>query len=381
MADERVTSDPLLEELRIIAARHDARVGVTDCAPFSAVREHIEERVASGASGSLGFTFGDPDRATTPERSFPWATSIVVVAVPYLRDGDGGTAPRSVARFADGDRYSGVRSLLGEIAEVLGGRGWRTEEVFDDDRLVDRAAAVRAGVAWWGKSSMALTPGLGPWFLIGSVVTDAPLQPTPTTERSCGTCVACIPACPTDAIVAPGVIDARRCLAAVFQSRGAIDPDLREAAGIRVYGCDACLTACPPGDRELGRHREGAPPSAREILAFPDDELDAMTSHWYVPGRAMRFVRRNALVALGNEQDVANTGLLAGYLGHPDALLRQHAAWALRRAPSVVAEAVLREALSVERDPEVRDEIEASIGALAGHASPMNSSTLTRPIP
>ncbi len=380
MAVPRVKANhDLFEELRLIAAEQGARLGVTDCGPFDSVREGIVERVTSGASARLGFTFNDPELATSPRRSFPWASAIVVAAVPYLRDGDGRDDSRSVARFADGDRYDGVRHLLGELAAMLTDAGWRAEEIFDDDRLVDRAVAVRAGVAWWGKSSMALTPGLGPWFLIGSVVTDAPLEPTPPMDRSCGTCVACMPACPTDAIVAPGVVDARRCLAAVFQSRGAIDPSLRVAAGPRVYGCDACLTACPPGDRALEALEVGSTPSPLDLLSMSDRDLESLARHWFVPGRSMRFVRRNALVALANEQRPSHAGVLAGYLGHPDALLRCHAAWGLQRVGSEDALTILEVALENEADADVRDEIESSIAALAGHASANMVSTLIEP--
>jgi len=221
-------------------------------------------RIEDGSSANLTFTYKDPRKATEPARSFPWGRSIVVVAMPYLSDGDG-PGTRSVARFADGDRYAVLTSLLEEIADHLEQTGFRTATVVDDDRLVDRAAAVRAGIGWWGKSTMVLTPGIGPWILIGSTVTDAVLPVSEPTRRSCGTCDACIPACPTGAIVAPGVLDARRCLAAIFQSRGDIPIDLRPAAAGRIYGCDDCLTSCPPGSRSLealSPRRNGLTPAA-----------------------------------------------------------------------------------------------------------------------
>ncbi len=337
-------------------------VGVTDLKPFPAERERIVSRVASGLSGGLGFTYSSPDLSTSPASSFPWAASIVVVTVPYLRDGDAASGSRSVARFADGDRYGAVRSALTAIADALGGGGFRAEAVFDDDRLVDRAVAVRAGVAWNGKSTMALTPLHGPWILIGSVVTDAPLDPTPAMVRSCGTCTACMPACPTAAIIAPGVLDASLCLAAVLQRPGSIPADLREAVGPRIYGCDDCLTACPPGDHALLRTRHSERQLApTEILGMSDTEIDARFEHWYVPKRNMRFVRRNALVALGNTGTVTDLGVLAGYLGHPDPLLREHAAWATGTIGGSVATRILTSALARESDPNVAAEITSAL--------------------
>lgn len=364
----------LLSEIRG-AVDSDVRVGVTDCEPFSETAETIRQRVAAGLHGGLGFTYGTPERSTAPLEHFPWGESIVVVAAPYLRDGDGVdlATNRTVARFADGDRYDKVRAALGAIDAVLRASGHRTEQVYDDDRLVDRAVAVRAGVAWNGKSTMALTPGHGPWFLIGSVVTDARIPPTEPMVRQCGTCVACIPACPTDAIIAPGVLDARRCLAAVLQRPGAIPYELREAVGTRIYGCDECLVACPPGDRVLSAvsgSRHG--PSPAEILGLADDELSGFAAHWYVPKRNMRFIRRNALVAIGNVGDRSHVGLLAGYLGHPDQLLRSHAAWALGRILDGDARVVLETALSGEEVDEVRKAITSALASLSDSSPPVS---------
>ena len=340
------------------------RVGITDLAPFPAERDRIAARVADGLSGGLGFTYASPDLSTSPARSFPWAASIVVVAVPYLADGDAAADGRTVARFADGDRYRGVRRALEAIAGTLHGSGFRAEAVFDDDRLVDRAVAVRAGVAWNGKSTMVLTPAHGPWILIGSVLTDASLERTRAMVRTCGTCTACMPACPTGAIVAPGVLDAARCLAAVLQRPGAIPSELRSAVGSRIYGCDDCLTACPPGDHALMRTAHASESlTPLEVLGMSDREIEAKFKHWYVPKRNMRFVRRNALVALGNVGTVADLGVLAGYLGHPDSLLRAHAAWAVGAVGSRAASRVLSAALPREDDPIVVREITSAIAA------------------
>lgn len=328
----------------------NVHIGVTDLAPFDEAERRIEERVTSGLSGGLGFVYRAPKVAAHPITSFPWGRSIVVAAVPYLADGDGPHADddrhesvvRSVARFADGDRYDRVRSALAGIESVLAATGARCEQVYDDDRLIDRAVAVRAGVAWPGKSTMAITPTAGPWFLIGSVVTDLVLEPTEPMSRSCGSCNACMPACPTGAIIAPGVLDARLCLAAVLQRPGSIPSELRSAVGGRVYGCDDCLVACPPGDKVLEALTPRMDqPSPRSILTKTDAELKDLSRHWYVPKRNPRFVRRNALIALGNVGTSCDIGLLAGYLGHPDAMLSEHAAWALESIGGGAAEAIL----------------------------------------
>jgi epoxyqueuosine reductase len=318
----------ILDELRQIAERYAAGLGVTDLAPFPEVAATMQTRIDDGLSANLTFTYKDPQKATEPARSFPWGRSIVVLALPYLRDGDG-PGGRSVARFADGDRYANLSVVLREVADRLEQAGWRTEIVVDSDTLVDRAAAVRAGLVWWGKSTMALTTRSGPWILIGSIVTDADLPIGDRMRRTCGTCDACIPACPTGAIVAPGVLDARLCLAAIFQSRGDIPIRVRRAVGGRIYGCDDCLTSCPPGSRYL----ESMTPkrielTPTEVLEMSDSDLNVMADHWYVPGRKMRFLRRNALVALGNTGGPDGIAVAKGYLDQDDEMLVRHAQWA-----------------------------------------------------
>ena len=361
----------LLASLDGVIDRDRVRLGVAAPQPFPEVHREIERRTVSGERGGLGFVYRDAALATEPTRSFPWASAIVVVAVGYLRDGDGleTEGARSVARFADGDRYEDLERVLGRLTLVIEEAGHRAVPVWDDDRLVDRAVAIRSGIAWWGKSTMAITPGLGPWFLIGSVVTDADMAPTEPMQRTCGTCIACLPACPTGAFVEPGILDARRCLAAILQGRGSIPRTIRPSVGARIYGCDDCLTACPPGHGLLRSMAPGSTMGPRDVLEQSDDVVMAAIEHWYVPGRRSRFVRRNALVALGNTGGNGDLPLLAGYLGHPDELLRSHAAWAVGSIGGPVADAILAAAERTESDPDVLEEIRWAAGSSAAAAS------------
>lgn len=354
----------LVTAFRAIEKRTSSTIGITDLQPFPEVEAAIRGRVSDGLHGGLSFTYAHPEKASRPADSFPWASSIVVVAVPYLREGDGAQHGRTVARFADGDRYEGLKAVLGEVADLLEADGSRTEIVYDDNRLVDRALAVRAGIAWSGKSTMVLTPGAGPWILLGSVVTDASMEVSPPMRRTCGTCDACLPACPTGAIIAPGVLDARLCISAVLQRRGTIDPLLRKAIGGRIYGCDECLTACPPGEPALRKRTPATEMlSPSSVLVADDQELEEAVDHWYVPSRKMRFVRRNALVALGNTGDEASLGLLARYLGHEDSLLAEHAAWAIGNIGGTAGAVICGAALATEKRQAVREELVSAVAA------------------
>ena len=165
----------LAEELSTLAHRNGAAgFGVTGVEVFARERAALRASREAGRSGPLRFTYDDPDLATDVSRSFPWAKSLVVVSYDYLPQADTPSQEGAVVgRFATTNQYEGVRRITGEIAGCLQSRGYRAEILSDDNRLVDRAAAVRAGVGWLGKSTMVLAPGHGPWMLLGTVVTDA----------------------------------------------------------------------------------------------------------------------------------------------------------------------------------------------------------------
>lgn len=369
---QRMT-DRVAQDLRAIAvAKGLSGFGICTAEPFEDVRCSIEARKADGMAGRLTFTFVNPERSTDVRFSFPWAQRLVVGAAAYVAE-SGSPPPRRaregrIARFATRDAYAPLRQALGGIAEHLRAEGHEAEVLVDDNRLVDRAPVVRAGVGWWGKNTMVLAPGVGPWLLLGTVVTDAPLETTEGEFRTCGSCSACLSACPTGALSSPGVLDARRCLAAILQAPGVIPRDLRKPMGDRIYGCDDCSEACPPGRRHLrdaGVSRAGIV-DLPAILRSSDRTILDRYEHFYIPRRQARYLRRNALVAIGNTGDASFVNLLAGYVAHPDWILRLHSAWALGRIGGPFAIAVLRAAQQQEVHGKVQEEIVLSLRDLGG---------------
>jgi epoxyqueuosine reductase len=335
---------------------------VTTAAPFERSRIVIEEHLASGMSGPLHFTYDDPERSTDVTRTFPWARSIVVFAHNYLSTA---TSPSSrgpvVGRFATRDHYGEVRRIADGIRTALIDAGARAEISIDENHLVDRSAAARAGVGWLGKSSMLLAPGQGPWLLLGSVVTDAELEPTAPMRRGCGTCVACIPACPTGAIT-PSGLDARRCISTWLQAPGAIPLWIRPLIERRIYGCDDCLTSCPPGNPALARapaHESAL--SFVDLLGLPDDDLLERFGWFYVPHRDPRFLRRNLLVAAGNSEEAEAVGPILDHFTHRSSLVRGHAYWALARSLGAEAWTTLRRRHAYETVPDARAELEQAL--------------------
>ena len=321
---------PRLTELALGAGI--ARVGFARAEAFTEVGRSLAERKASGLSGQLAFTFRQPEVASVPRTSFPWAETLIVGAWPYrpARARDPEPALGRVAAAARAPGYEPLRQALSLLAAALDREGHRAEVLCDDNRLVDRAAAHRAGIGWWGKNTMIIAPGLGPWFLLGSVLTDAHLEVDEPMKRDCGTCSACLPACPTGALIEPGILDARRCLAAWAQTPGAVPEEFRAAMGNRIYGCDDCLEACPPGSRVESRTEATRYP-LDWILYSSDQSLLAKFGHWFLPDRDPTVIRRNALIASGNSADQTLVASIRPYLTHPHPVLREAAEWAQAR--------------------------------------------------
>jgi epoxyqueuosine reductase len=339
-----VLAPPYVDELCTAGLRAGlTRVGVASAEPFDDVRAVLEERKAAGLHGGMQFTYRNPARSTDPSRAMPGARSIVVGALAYParlqpRPRTARRPVARVARYATDDHYARLRVGLGAIAARLRADGWQARVLADDNALVDRAVAHRAGLGWYGKSANVLLPGVGSLVVLGGVLTDAELpHPAEPMADGCGSCRRCLDHCPTRAIVAPGVVDARRCLAWLVQAEGDIPEELRDALGDRIYGCDDCQEVCPPNRRALltgAGVPGGEAVDLLELLSLDDDELMRRHGRWYVPRRDPRYLRRNALVALGNTGDPGEPAVveaIARYAQGDDPMLRRHASWAARR--------------------------------------------------
>lgn len=316
-------------------------------------RDALLGRRQAGLHDGMSFTYKNPERSTDPDRAVAGARAVFVAARPYLLDQppsdlpDGTPAPITgrVARYAWTDHYGPLRAGLQAVALRLRHDGWRAVAFADDNSMVDREVAYLAGLGWFGKNANLLLPGAGSYFVLGSVVTTAPLPVAAAPiDDGCGSCRRCLDGCPTGAIVQPGVVDAARCLAWLLQKPGIFDRRYRRALGDRMYGCDECQEVCPPTVR-LGQRFQQPTTSGVEpwvdvigLLASTDAQIIDRWGRWYISHRDPRWLRRNALIVLGNvaatgtaaaaDHRVAST--LARYLAHDDPMLRAHAVWAAR---------------------------------------------------
>ena len=361
-------------------------VGIASAEPFLRDEEAAVQRVRDGLMDGLPwYTEERVRKATHPEKLLPGAKSIVSLAMSYFT-GDpmpGQTAPRGkIARYAWGDDYHDVmKKRLRRFVEALpeaAGRPVRTRIFVDDGPMNDRAAAERAGVGWFGKNTNILTPSHGSWVLLGQVITDLDLGPDPPLLKNCGECVRCIDACPTGAIVAPYVIDNRKCISFLtIELRGPIPRELRPLVADWVFGCDICQDVCPVNrDAERGiepafeqRHDFGAP-ALLPLLELDDDAFRERFRNSPVK-RAKRIgLQRNVCVALGNIGDRSAVPSLVRSLTRAEPLVRSHAAWALGRIGGPSAITALEDALGSEVEAEVGEEIESALAEARDPAAP-----------
>jgi len=309
-------------------------VGAARVEPYAETERHIRERRARGLFADMRFTMARPEVSCHPETLLDGARTVVSAALCYWADGEEPPPGHGrLPRYTWWDAYSALRERLEELGLRLGGP-YRV--LVDANQHVDREAAARSGVGFYGKNTMLITRRFGSWVVLGTLVTTAELEATPPLDAGCGSCTLCIDACPTGALDEPGVLDATRCLSYWTQSADPFPEEYRRALGDQVYGCDICQDVCP-WNRGVEKRRAGqAPPAGAEPhvslvdwLQAGDEELGARYDRLFVPRNDPRYLRRNALVALGNAG--GDAALAERYADSEDELLREHAEWALER--------------------------------------------------
>jgi epoxyqueuosine reductase len=312
-------------------------IGAAPAEPYADTERHIAERKADGLFADLKFTMAQPEVSCHPESLLPAARTVISAALCYYAEAPEPTAGEGrLPRYTWTDAYAQLRERLDELGRRLGGE-YRV--LVDANQHVDREAAARSGVGFYGKNTLLITRKHGSWVVLGTLVTTAELEPTPPLGLDCGSCRLCIDACPTNALEEAGVLDVNRCLSYWTQSRHSIPEPVRVALGDRVYGCDICQDVCP-WNRGVEKRRAGVTADTAEPhvslvdwLEAEDAELRARYERLFVPRNDPRFLRRNALVALGNAggPDPETRSVIENYAGTEDELLREHAEWALAR--------------------------------------------------
>ena len=384
-------------DLKTVATDYALELGfdlvrVTSAEEFTEDKAVTLERLRAGLMDGLPwFNEARVQRGTDPDALLSGARSIISLGMNYHQESDDiPTNQRPTGRvavYAWGRDYhkvmkkmmrAYVQSLRLRLGNEFGARWY-----VDDGPMLDRAAAQRAGLGWFGKNTNVLTPSHGSWVFLGQVVTDLALEPDPPLKKTCGSCVRCIDACPTGAIVAPYTIDNTRCISYLtIENRGEIPTELRPQMGDWVFGCDICQEVCPVNRKArpapLGRW-ESSPASPDpslengnaktdlkeapadldliELLELSEDDFRQRFQGTAI-FRAKRVgLQRNACVALGNLGSAEAVPALCRVLVEGETLVRGHAAWALGRIGTSETKRALEQSLTDEADPWVLQEL------------------------
>jgi epoxyqueuosine reductase len=340
---------------RIKQHAHDLGFELAGIAPaspadgFDKLRSWLDE----GCAGEMEYMHRHADARRHPSSILPEVRSVVMVGMNYKpQDGDR-NAPRhpfsaspvhgKVARYSLGEDYHEVlRPRLNQLLAMIQQEvpGCHGRGVVDSAPLLERDFARRAGLGWFGKNTMLLNKRLGSYFFIGALLLDLQLEPDPAHETNhCGTCSACLDACPTQAFTAPGQLDARRCISYLtIELRGPIPEELREPMGDWLFGCDICQEVCPWNRKAPAGNEPAFQPRSDlesvdpvELLSLTEPEFRRRFRGTALMRTKRRGLLRNAAIVLGNQGDAAALPALQNVLADPEPLVREAAEWAIRR--------------------------------------------------
>ncbi len=318
---------------------------VAGIAPLRAPRDsdRFDAWLDAGHHGSMEYLARNRDRIRDPRSVMPTGRSMVIVGLAHSRTSVELPDGARVARYAAGREYHTlIQRKLRKLARRLKRAGvtGKDRRIVDAGPLLERSHAAEAGLGFQSKAANLLHPRFGPWFFLGEILLEAELEPTAAPPAgSCGTCTACIDACPTQAIPQPGVVDARRCISYhTIENRGTVPEELRPAMGAWAFGCDVCSEVCPWGSKapdltaRFGTHSAIAEAGLVEWLEPPP------SFHEWLEGSPLKRagregLARNAAIALGNlPSDRGRRALLRALSFDPSALVREAAAWSLAHA-------------------------------------------------
>jgi len=336
---------------------------------------HLSDWLAAGHAGEMQYLSAREEAYTHPKYVLDGARSILMLGMNYgsVPPVEPGTGQGRISRYAWGQDY---HDLLRDRLNILA--AWLQEShpdanvrgVVDTAPLLEREFAQLSGLGWVGKNTMLISRTEGSWFFLAALLTDLELDyDEPYDGEFCGTCTACLDACPTDAFVEPHVLDSRKCISYLtIELKSSIPSKLRTGMGDWMFGCDICQDVCPwngkapQSDEPVFLPLEGNNPVA--LAALFDMDNDAFRARFrktplWRPRR--RGILRNAAIVLGNHPNSAAVPALIKGLNDEEPLIRGAAAWALGKQKETAAGKALTERLAVEEDPDVRGEIEAAL--------------------
>jgi epoxyqueuosine reductase len=351
MTSQCRNDDP--EQLAVFIKQTANQLGLSHCAITDTELEAHETRLLNwldaGYHGQMHYMQRHGTRRSRPGELLPGTVRIISVRLDYYppesADADSVLADPTlgyVSRYALGRDYHKVlRTRLQKLATLISNRagpfGYRA--FVDSAPVLEKALAEKAGLGWIGKHSNLLSAEAGSWFFLGELYTDLPLPiDAPLPQSHCGSCTACIQACPTDAIVAPYQVDARRCISYLtIELKGSIPEEFRKAMGNRIYGCDDCQLVCPfnkfsqdTAEPDFHVRQQLDSPSLTKLFHWSESDFKSRMAGSAIYRIGFERWLRNIAVALGNAPSTVDViSALQSRLDDPSAIIREHVAWAL----------------------------------------------------
>ena len=332
-----------------------------------------------GFAGEMNYLEDRKEAYEHPSHVLPGAMSILMLGLNYQ------TAPAvqstsgtgRIARYAWSNvdyhdlvhkKLKQLKRFVKDLDPSIGVRG-----VVDTAPLLEREFAELAGIGWRAKNTLLINKTAGSWFFLAALLLDVPLQyDEPMVTNHCGTCTACIDACPTDAFVQPHVLDATQCISYLtIEHRTAVPTALRSKMQDWILGCDICQEVCPV-NRDVSRSSDAdlkpKMVSSLELiplLSLTQEEFSSRFKNRPIKRAKLEGLKRNACVALGNAKHISAVSALGRVLLEDTNIVKQHAAWALGRIGGMDAKSILSEALATESDHDVQREIILAIDSIA----------------
>ena len=316
-----------------------------DAAPEAG--ERLKEWIAAGHHGEMGWIEDRAEQRASPQGLWPQAKSVIALAMSYAPATDplalAGAKDRGrISVYAQGaDYHKVVKKALKAMGRWLADEAGCELKVFVDTApVMEKPLSAAAGVGWQGKHSNLLNREHGSWLFLGVIYTTLELEPDAPAEHHCGSCTRCIAACPTGAIIAPELVDARRCISYLtIEHAGPIPHEFREAIGNRIYGCDDCLAVCPwnrfasqaQANKAFTPRPELTAPALADLLALEDSSFRQLFSGSPIKRIGVNRMIRNCLIAAGNSGDPALRPSVERYLSNEDPVVADAAHWAIER--------------------------------------------------
>ena len=309
--------------------------------------ERLKEWIATGNHGEMGWMEERAGQRASPQGLWPEARSVIALAMSYAPPHDPlaleGVRDRGrISVYAQGsDYHKVVKKALKAMGRWLAAEAGCELKVFVDTApVMEKPLSAAAGIGWQGKHTNLLNREHGSWLFLGVIYTTLDLEPDEPAAFHCGSCTRCIEACPTQAIIGPGQLDARRCISYLtIEHAGPIPHEFREAIGNRIYGCDDCLAVCPwnrfasaaQSNKAFAPRPELVAPALADLLALDDPGFRELFSGSPIKRIGVNRMIRNCLIAAGNSGDPSLRPAVQRHLASEDPVIADAANWAIEQ--------------------------------------------------